>query len=194
MEITIIEGARGTGKTSVARLIRQRVSEVTLVNPTGFHEDGEKGLQKISDYYNSWMSYLAGMCIHDSKILFDRFFFTERVFSEFYKSYNFKPVYFDLLDELEELAYMGVKVNLILLTINDEKELSKRLTRDKVAFANVAESVEESMKQQERYKSLFTSMRYRFETSNIKLHTIDTTSKSNDHVYTEVVEKLKASQ
>jgi deoxyguanosine kinase len=36
MKVVIIEGARGTGKSTVARKIREQISEITLVNPTGF--------------------------------------------------------------------------------------------------------------------------------------------------------------
>ena len=68
--------------------------------------------------------------------------------------------YIELNDLLEDLAIMGVKINIFFLTINDKEELAQRLVRDKVPFGKAEESVEQTLKQQEKYAKLFASMRF----------------------------------
>lgn len=193
MEITIYEGCRGTGKSTLAFKARQKIPETTLINFTGFHADHEEGLDIVTDYYHSWMSLFFKLYNHSSKYVFDRFFFTERVFSKLYKNYNFTDTYKELASQLQDLADFGVKINIIYLTINDKEELQKRLTRDKVPFGKVQESVEESLKQQELYNHVFDDLRYNYESKNLNIYRIDTSGKTNDEVYNEVVEQLRAS-
>jgi deoxyguanosine kinase len=194
MQINILEGARGTGKSTLAFKLRQTLPETTLINPTGFHTDGAKGLVRVYDYYMAWMRLLFAECVSDNRYVFDRFFFTEQVFSKLYKNYNFNVGYNDFAEMLEELSLGGVKINIFHLTIDDEEELKERLTRDKVPFANVSENVEESMKQQEMYRKLFNGFNYGYCNDNMVIHTIDTSNKTNDHVYAEIIRQLKTSE
>lgn len=188
MNITILEGARGTGKSTLAFKLRQRFSDTTLVNFTGFHEDGEKGLIKVVKYYKAWIRMLFQMHRHESSFVFDRFFFSERVYSQLYKEYDFKKSYVDLLDDLETLAEMGVKIDILFLTINNDKELKERLIRDKVPFGKAEENVVETLKQQELYKNVFDSLHYNKSSENIRIFNIDTSGKTNEDVYEEIIQ------
>nr|MDH3154359.1 hypothetical protein [Bacillus licheniformis] len=89
--LIILEGARGTGKSSVAYKLRRRLKHSTLINPTGFHEDGDKGLAKISNYYEGIFDllYKWKARVSDNTTILDRFFPTEMVFSSLYKEYDF---------------------------------------------------------------------------------------------------------
>ena len=190
MELVILEGCRGTGKSTIAFQLRQRTKGTTLINFTGFHDDNQQGLEKISDYYDAWMKLFFQLHNHNSKCIFDRFFFSERVFSELYKDYDFKTKYNQLLDYLEDLAFMNVKINIVLLTISDEEELAKRLMRDKVPFGEAEESAQESLRQQEVYHRICESLYYnRTDSPNLNLYVVDTTGKTTEEVYEEV-EKL----
>lgn len=188
MEITILEGARGTGKSTLAFKLRQKTSETTLINFTGFHTDGEEGLQRVADYYKSFITFLLSMVSHDSKYVFDRFYFSEQVFSKLYKDYDFTETY-DLLNSfLEDIAFFGVKINIFFLTINDKDELRQRLIRDKVPFGKAEESVKETLAQQSEYEKNFNAFKYDYINENLKLHTIDTSGKTNDEVYAEILQ------
>jgi thymidylate kinase len=114
MEIDIFEGARGTGKSTLAFKMRQRTPETTLINFTGFHTDGEAGLWKATYYYKTWFKYLFQMYNHDSKLVFDRFYFSESVFSNLYKEYDFLNTYLELNEMLEQLSVLDVKINIFL--------------------------------------------------------------------------------
>jgi len=193
LHIVILEGARGTGKSTLAVKLRQRISETTLINFTGFHDDGDEGLKKVVEYYNSWMSLFEqlGKIGHDSRYVFDRFFFTETVFSELYKEYNFKSVHRQLCSKLDNLG-KDVKIDVVFLTVEDREELQNRLTRDKVPFGKVEESVDESIKQQNMYYNLFYGLKLNY--SNINIHAIETDGKTNEDVYAEIENIVKTAQ
>ena len=185
LDITIIEGARGTGKSTVVSKIRQLVPETTLVNPTGFHADGERGLHKIEHYYDAWFDMLYYLRNHESFFVFDRFYFSEMIFSKLYKEYDFKIAYRDYNSMLCDMVKKGVRVDVFLLTINDEEELKNRLTRDKVSFGKAEESVKETLQQQKEYKELFDKLR---DESILKIHYIDTSGKTTEEVYEEILQ------
>lgn len=191
MEITLFEGARGTGKSTLTFKIRQLMSETTLINFTGFHQDGEEGLLKVSEYYNSWMSLLFSLSGHKSSLVFDRFYFSEYVFSSLYKEYDFNAHFEKYNEFLEDLSNMGVKINIFYLTLSDKNELKERLMRDKIPFGKVDESVSETLKQQEKYDGMFNYIEYMHTNENLKIHRIDTSGKSPDEVYDEVMKNLK---
>lgn len=193
MEITILEGARGTGKTTLAQKLRQTTSNSTLINFTGFNQDGEEGLRRVTDYYKAFMGMFLRLAKHDSKFIFDRFFFSEMVYSQLYKDYDFEDVYKELLFDLEVLAHHGAKINILYLTVNEKEELKRRLIRDKVSFFNVDENVEETMKQQNVYKDVFDDLFTKHLMNNDAVHKnlhiklIDTSHKTNEEVYNDIL-------
>lgn len=184
MRLVVLEGSRGVGKTTLARAIRDKIPEITLVNPTGFHLDGVEGFSKISEYYHNWFSFLDSMYEHDSIMVFDRFFFSEMVYSKLYKDYDFSNQFDYLARNLHKVAE---KIDVIFLTIGDEDELSERLVRDKVPFGKAKESVDETLRQQERYSKVFDEFSkisdYR---DNINFNTIDTTGKTTGELEQEI--------
>lgn len=185
MRIVILEGSRGVGKSTLGRVIREKIPEITLVNPVGFHLDGNEGFDKVVKYYLAWNNMISSLSNHNSTFVFDRYFFTERVFSELYKSYDFKDVYETLLDDLSDIA----DVDVIFLTCNNSDVLKERLTRDKVPFANVVESTVETFKQQNLYKDIMSDMQEKY--SNPKLHVVDTTNKTPKDIEEEVFKIIK---
>lgn len=196
MEIVILEGCRGTGKSTLAFKLRQKISPTpTLINFTGFHDDGEKGLNKVFKYYDEWLNMFDSLRNHDSQFIFDRFYFSEVVYSHLYKDYDFRQYFWQFSDTLHRIA-LDAKVTIIHLTINDEDELKQRLIRDKVPFGKAEESVEQSLKQQELYEETFYEMQkmYKdlnvFKGANLQVHTIDTSNKTTDEVYAEIITKL----
>lgn len=190
MEILILEGCRGTGKSTLAFKLRQKLPETTLINFTGFHDDGDIGLKKVSNYYDTWMKMFFSMCNHESRFIFDRFYFSEQVYSSLYKNYSFTNEYVKLNNLLEDLSNMNVKVNIVLLTIQNEQELENRLIRDKIPFNKVNENVQESLKQQNVYKHIFNALHYKHANNNLKVHTIDTSGRTNDEVYHLIIDKV----
>lgn len=199
MEIVILEGCRGTGKSTLAFKLRQKTSPTpTLINFTGFHDDGEQGLSKVHRYYYEWLEMFWNLRRHESQYIFDRFYFSEMVYSQLYKDYSFKDSFWEFSDWLHRIAcHEGVRITIFNLTINDEDELRQRLIRDKVPFGKAEESVEQSLKQQELYKNMFNDMVKVYSgvnglrDANLQVHIIDTSNKTTDEVYAEIVKQLE---
>lgn len=190
LKVHILEGPRGTGKSTVGRLLRDTIDGATLINPTGFGTDGDEGLHKISEYYQALDSYLHDLASADNEytVIFDRTFFSEWVYSRIYKSYDFKPMYDYLLTSLLSCAE---SVNLFFLTLGDEAELANRLTRDKVKlFDHVEESVAQSTKQQQYYEELFEGIESKFVDKKGGYMVIDTAGLTPADVKTKIMEAI----
>jgi thymidylate kinase len=189
--IIILEGSRGVGKSTVARAIREKISEITLVNPTGFHLNDLEGLDKVSKYYERWMNLLWSMKNHDSTLVFDRFFFSEMVFSKLYKNYDFTEKYESLLFDL---CTLPCEIDLIFFKIGNEEELKERLLRDKVPFGKAEESVTETIKQQGAYDDIMSDIDHEYSHITFRLHYVDTTHKTPEQVQEEVFKIIKGGE
>ncbi|GIN68493.1 MULTISPECIES: hypothetical protein [Bacillus] len=191
--LIILEGARGTGKSSVAYKLRQRLKHSTLINPTGFHEDGEVGLNKISNYYDGmfelfhkWKSKMSGYTT-----ILDRFFPTEMVFSFLYKEYDFHQKFKSLCKLLPTL---DDEIYIFFFTVSDKDVLKERLKRDKIPFAQVEESVEESLKQQDSYYKYIDELKRHIDwdgEGSVKLIEIDTVHMNQEEVNEFVLRRIK---
>lgn len=149
MKNIIIEGARGTGKSTVSQIVRGNILNSTLINFTGFNEGGEEGYRKTMKYYNSWFRFFRDMKGTETIYVHDRFYFSEMVYSFLYKDYSFEEE-FQIFNH--RLKHSFDEVHLVLLTITDEEELARRLSRNKKElFGRVAEDVTNSFKQQYFY-------------------------------------------
>ena len=190
LKVIVFEGPRGAGKSTVARLLRNTIDGATLMNLTGFKTDGEAGLEKIMDYYEALQSYL--MVLHSSSheytVIFDRTFFSEMVYSPIYKSYDFMPVYEQLLSALFECTD---SLHLFFLRVDDTDVLYSRLQREKVLlFDQVEESITQSMKQQQSYENLFEGIEKYFVEKDGCYTVIDTSYMLPEQVKEVIMEAL----
>ncbi|EWH19968.1 hypothetical protein [Bacillus haynesii] len=182
--LIILEGARGAGKSSVAYKLRQRLKHSTLINPTGFHEDGDEGLAKISNYYEGIFDllYKWKARVSDYTTILDRFFPTEMVFSSLYKEYDFHQKFKSLCKLLPTL---DDDIYIFFFTVSNKDTLKERLNRDKIQFGQVEESVEESLKQQDAYFKYINKLKEYADFlnwKNLKLIEIDTAHMDQDEV------------
>lgn len=175
-----LEGARGTGKSTIAQQLRQSIKNSTLINFTGFNVDGKEGFLTVSNYYLKWLSMFENISFIDQTIICDRIFFSEKVFSKLYKNYDFTSVYNVLASKLAKL-----NPTIFYLTINGEEELSKRLIRDKIPFHNVEESTKETLKQQDEYNNVFKEADKLF-----NITTIDTSNLTLEQVKNIIMSKV----
>lgn len=157
MRNLIVEGARGLGKSSITRFLREHTTNSTLINFTGFNESGEEGADKVTNYYQKWSEFFNSLRAEDITFIHDRYFFSEMVYSSLYKSYNFRP-YYDLF--VRRIPMTFDNVTLVVLWSNSYEELERNLTRDKAQlFGEVEESVVESLEQQLIYLQLTAELK-----------------------------------
>lgn len=186
----ILEGARAMGKSTTAFKLRQKVNYSTLINPTGFPDKGQEGLDKITHYYHAWFNFFRSFRGQDIKFISDRFFFSEAVFSKLYKDYNFRPTYTHLL-ERTKMAFD--KIIIFFMYNYNRSEIAERLIRDKVAFANVLDTSSEILKQQEEYNNLFSELKTLIVENgwtNIEVIDINTSQKSLEIVLDEILSPI----
>lgn len=153
VKLIIVEGARGTGKSTLAQHLRSTIWGATLINPTGFSDKGYEGLKRIDAYYDAIFEMIKALekSKHEHVIVLDRFFFSEQVYSELYKDYDFSQTFWFYLGQLLAMT----EVHVLFLQASEET-FTQRLKRDKVKlFDQVAENTEESLKQQLKYRQMF---------------------------------------
>lgn len=190
--LTVVEGARGGGKSLLARRLRDRVNYSTLINFTGFPDKGAAGHKKVADYYNAFIDLLAELRGKDYNFICDRMFFSEMVYSRLYKDYDFRVTYNMLADEL---ARNVDRLDIFYLTVNDSAVLEQRLVRDKVPFATAVENVEQSLRQQEAYDQLFFELDLFYGAyDHIGIHKVDTTMLTPDDVFQQVLGTLRGDE
>lgn len=158
LKIVILEGARGTGKSSIAQAWRRLVPETTLINPTGFHETSspKDDLNQIISYYKGLMDMVFSFTLNNVKgtIIFDRFFFTEKVFCDMYKKYDFTDYYRRLLITIEGLSDK-IDIKIVHVTAPTYVLAERLQGRNKVQFDKVSEDVHESLAQIDKYREVF---------------------------------------
>ena len=183
----IAEGPRGTGKSSTMRLLRDCLKDCTLINPTGFSLDGVQGLEKAWNYYHAWFSFFEHLK-GDHVILMDRLFFTEMVFSELYKDYDFSPHYGGFAGRLPSTFD---RIDILNFTVSDYYVVEQRLKREKTSFGE-EDGLAQYMKLELKYDELFKNLEYKYEfIPNVHFWDIDTFRDSPAQIRDYILDKLE---
>lgn len=185
--LIILEGARCTGKSTIAQKLRQQgINYATLINFTGFPDDGANGLDKITKYYRSWIEFFRNLKGQDITFIADRMFFSEMVFSYLYKSYSFGLAYISLCADLVDVID---QLDLLLFTV-DAEALETRIKREnKVEFAGVGDDISEIMKQQKEYLHVFSDFCNAYYAMDyVNVYDIFTSNKTQEEVYKTVLD------
>lgn len=184
MENIVVEGARGLGKSSITRYLRDKTTNSTLINYTGFNEKGEHGKAKVSNYYKNWKDFFWQSQGWGFTFIHDRYFFSEFVYSKLYKDYDFESEYLKLVKAIPQTYD---KLDLFVLWTDSVEELERNLNRDKVQlFGEVSESTKESLKQQISYLNMAIELKSR-NIPNLKVHIINVARKSVEQIGDEIL-------
>jgi deoxyadenosine/deoxycytidine kinase len=167
-------------------MYRQRIPETTLINPNGFHATGspKKDSERTIAYYRGIMDFVLFQIEQglDYTLVFDRFFFSEQVFSTLYKKYDFTDYYNRLMIVLDGMAEISdvyvVHVKADTSTINNR--LINR--SNKVQYDDVLEDVKESMSQSNVYRELFKDIN-----SKINFVELDVSDKTQEEVFEDLL-------
>lgn len=114
----IIEGARGGGKSTLARMLREKTKDMTLINLTGDSRDSEETARNMFKYHYEILEMINST---GRDYILDRSFFTEMVMSQLYKTYDFKKYYDVLMRSFKVLSerYTIVIVHMTVCHVND---------------------------------------------------------------------------
>lgn len=152
-QLIILEGPRTVGKSTVARRLREKIFGSTLINLTGFSEDGENGLRRIVKYHNSILDMLAGS---NELFILDRSCISEMIYSDLYKGYTFSPHFESMMHKL----FTQNKTLLIQMSA-DEWFLKQRIAERGAAqkaelFDSIEDNTTEVLIQSRKYSQFWT--------------------------------------
>jgi deoxyadenosine/deoxycytidine kinase len=152
--LLIVEGAQGVGKTTITRMLREKMPYTVLMSLTGVEDISETGKIKVFREHNTILDTIKHCANCDINFILDRSFITEDVYCLLgYKEYSFDYEYIDLLLKLSMLI-SSYDTKLVLLLASKE-EFEKRLKRNKAQYSKVNFSVEHSVEQQTMYLKSF---------------------------------------
>ncbi len=148
--IIIVEGPQGVGKSTLANFLRDNLPSTNLYRLSGINDKTKTGKEKNEIMYLELIDYMKKLEKTELNMVFDRFFFSEQVYSKLgYKEYLFDDVYEKLLNKFYELNY---NVYFVVLYLKNEKLYEKRLKR---VHHNYKEfSLKSSVDQQKTYLEL----------------------------------------
>ena len=148
--IIIVEGPQGVGKSTLANFLRDNLPSTNLYRLSGINDKTKTGKEKNEIMYLELIDYMKKLEKTELNMVFDRFFFSEQVYSKLgYKEYLFDDVYEKLLNIFYELNY---NVYFVVLYLKNEKLYEKRLKR---VHHNYKEfSLKSSVDQQKTYLEL----------------------------------------
>lgn len=153
--IVFIEGAQGTGKSTVCRELREQMKYVTLLDLNGIGDKTESGEHKMFTYHNTIIDMFDYSKFCEMNYVCCRSYLSERIYCNLgYKPYSFDKYNMILLNNIDYLT-KWYDIYFILLTASEE-DLKVRLNRDKFAYQKF--SVENSLAQQEQYQIEFRNM------------------------------------
>ena len=153
--IVFIEGACGTGKSTVCRELREQMKYVTLMDLNGIGDKTETGEDKMFRYHNQIFDMFDYTKFCGMNYVCCRSFLSERIYCNLgYKPYSFDKYNGILINNLDYLT-KWYDIYFVLLTAKEE-DLKVRLNRDKFAYQKF--SVENSLAQQEQYQIEFRNM------------------------------------
>ena len=154
----IIEGTRGAGKTTITNWLREKIPYSQLIRLSGTSDKTIKGKEKVFKARQNDFIFAENLVGCDLHLIMDRCFVSESVYADVlgYKEYNFKEETQILTNRLNELKYDNIY--LVNMYVGDTKVLEERLKRDKADFLDLKFSIEESIKQQNAYRTLIDSL------------------------------------
>ena len=155
MRVIVIEGARGVGKTTLSCLLRDRIEYSSLLKLCGLPKcKGEK--ERVYQYHKAVIEYVRNISKlnSESTLILDRSMLSEEVMSFLYKDYSFTEEMLQLLSQLNSIS----ELKIIILKLDDKKELEERLNRNKVEYYNISYDIEKSLREQSKYKSIYLDL------------------------------------
>ena len=97
-KMIIVEGAQGTGKTTVTDYIRHSIKYTNLYRLSGTSDSTKEGKKKAQAMYDTLMDYIEKMQNQSINLVFDRTFFSEENYTRLgFKEYSFSDVYYNML-------------------------------------------------------------------------------------------------
>lgn len=168
-KMIIVNGAQGSGKTTVTDYLRFKMNYTNLYRLCGTSDSSPAGKIKATEMYNNLLDYIEKLQNMSINLLFDQIYFTEEVYDRLgFKEYTFTDVYEKLN---ERLAKFDFDIYVITLYLSDTSEFEARLLREGKHNMKYAKyNADSSIKQQNVYLEIADELR---KYNNINVINID---------------------
>ncbi len=181
----IVEGPQGTGKTTLTNYLRDNISSSNLYRLSGSKDKTKTGKEISKKMYYALTEYLEKMESIPMDLIFDRTFFTDKVYCELgYKEFNYDDLYEDLVGKLDQLNY---EIYLIVLYLKDTNLYKQRLDR-KSHHNYQAFSIQNSIDQQNTYLEIAKQLK-----NKTHIHIYEIAMDNFEESYKEINEILNIS-
>lgn len=181
-KLIIIEGATGSGKSSVSTILREQMLSTTLLRLSGIKDKGKTGELKSYSYHTNILNMILESKDCDINWILERSYLSDKIYCNIgLKDYSFEEqsnILNSMLSELSEVY----DVYLFLL-VADREVYETRLCRDKASYERF--SVEFSMQQQQEYINELSCLN-----NKVKKHIIDTTELNEKDVSIKIIEEV----
>ena len=158
MNLIIVEGPRGVGKTTIVQAIRNTIPQTMVFQLTGLNKTPTEK-EDVYNHYLNLHTFLKDEKKFSYNLVLDRSFFTEEIMAKLYKDYTFDEECNELLEDLVDIGINIVVINLFI----SEEMYNKRLQREgKVEFQNLKYAAKDSIREQEEYKKMFERLKDEF--------------------------------
>ena len=165
-KLLIIEGSIGSGKSTIARLLRENMGHTTLLSLSSIKNDSE-----ITNFlYHSYIfNLIYDSLLTESNFILERSFISNEVYARMgHKDYNNTESYESLIKRLQFLSrYMDIKIFILATT---KQEFEKRLGK-RNKFELIDHTTNEAIKQQRTYLEIGDELR----NAGLEVHTINNT-------------------
>lgn len=165
-KLIIVNGAQGSGKTTVTDYIRNKLNYTNLYRLSGTSDPSIQGKNKTIKMYENLLLYLKNMEGLSINLLFDQIFITEEVYDRLgKKEYSFTKEYNYFMDKLSNLNY---DIYIITLYLSKEDDYIRRL--DRPGKHDVKYSLynkENSILQQKVYLEIANEIKEKYNNINI---------------------------
>ena len=159
LQITLIEGARGVGKTRIVQGLKKITKSCMIFQLSGIDKvENEK--EYIRNHYLELHRFFNQDRESQYRLYLDRTFTTELMYCRSgFKAYSFDDVFIELLNQLKDYE---IEMNFILLTTKEENFITRLNNVDregKVEYQNLEYKAESSIKEQRTFIQIFNEIK-----------------------------------
>lgn len=173
-KIIIIEGATGSGKSSVSNILREQMLSTNLLRLSGIKDKTKTGEFKSFSYHKSVLMMMLDCEDCDVNWILERSYLSDKIYCNMgLKEYDF-DTQSHVLKTILSMLTEAYDVHLFLL-VADKETYKTRLLRDKAAYEEF--SVESAIRQQKEYLDEVDKLN-----SIVSTHIIDTSYISEKEV------------
>jgi thymidylate kinase len=157
-KLIIVEGAQGTGKTSITLALKNRLPYAQVMMLRGNEQRCEQ--MSFRNHMNA-LKFVSDSSRISNDFILDRSFLSEHCYSQLYRESTFTHLN-DVLVNFTKQLKEDYDVSIVLMLADEESFKERLVDRDKAQFSDVVFHVNNSLRQQDTYISIVSDVAKHF--------------------------------